>query len=63
MDSLNTLVMEISINTLTGVRGWPVSTRVMIDTKFDIDDAVYSKAAIPDRMALLLRIMSTSCLQ
>lgn len=52
-----------SINTLTGVRGWPVSTRVMTDTSIANGTEVYSKAARADRTLLFVRIIFISSLE
>ena len=51
------------MKTLTGVRGRPDNTRVMIDTKVATGTEVYSKAARLARTAFFLRMMFISRLK
>ena len=50
------------MKTLTGVRGLPVSTRVMTVTRDAIGVEMYSTAAMHHRMPLFLRIQLISSL-
>ena len=59
--SFSRLINIKSIKTLTGVRGWPVSSRVITDSRIGIE--VYSKAAKLERMALFVRMMLISRLK
>ena len=59
--SFSRLINIKSIKTLTGVRGWPVSIRVITDSRIGIE--VYSKAAKLERMALFVRMMLISRLK
>ena len=52
-----------SMKTLTGVMGWPVSTRVTTDNRVAVGSELSHKARTPDRMALFLRMMLISLLK
>ena len=49
---LSRLIKESNVKTFTGVRGWPVNTRVMTVTKAAVGVEMYWKAIMPDKSAL-----------
>ena len=60
--TLRRLLKARSTKTLAGESVWPVSTRVMTDTRVATGFEVYSKEETPERTAFFLRMMLISCL-